>query len=206
MPQTYKFQVSMPVGDIAPRNRCTNVVHLEHVAGSVLGTDLEAICGDLAGMWQTLYGTSAHEVSCKAYELGPPPQLPKAQVTIAAGSPWPINFPSEVALCLSFAGDNRGDKRRRGRIYLMPQATVGLGFTTAVLRPTPAIMNWALGFYTTANNSLPDIGGSDWKFGIYSGVGKHFTQAEQAWVNDEWDTQRRRGLRETSRVSATREG
>jgi len=69
-------------------------------------------------------------------------------------------------------------------------------------RHLPSELSW----YTLPNESFPDIGGVDWKFGVWSKTYKHFTQTTQAWVNDEWDIQRRRGLRETTRVQAIREG
>jgi len=118
--------------------------------------------------------------------------------------PWTVNVPREVALVLSFAADHRGNKSERGRIYLMPSLVAGMN--TLGLRPSQQQLDWALGWYSTANESLPDLGGVDWKFGVWSSTYKRFTQSQQAWVNDDWDTQRRRGLRETTRVQAVREG
>jgi len=201
----HKFQISMPLGSTLPRDRVTNVVHFEHVGGVAFDTDLESMCSDLATMYQARYGGTG-EVNVRAYDIGgEPPHVPRANVTKNSGSVWQTDQVREVALCLSFSGANRGDKRRRGRIYLAPGV---LGASPAVYtqRPNDATLDWALKFYTQANSSFPDIGGIDWKFGIWSERGQHFTQATQAWVNDDWDTQRRRGLRETKRVTSVREG
>lgn len=204
MAQVYKFQISQPVMDTLPRNRITNTVHFQHVTGGLDDAALTTICQDIAAMWNTRYGAAAHEIQVKAYDVDAVPNYPRATVTINAGSVWTTNSPPEIALCLSFAGTNRGNKRERGRIYLMPQISSTAGGAT--FRPSTASMNWALDFYKVPNASLPDIGGIDWKFGIWSKVGQSFTQAQQAWVNDDWDHVRKRSTRETTRVTATREG
>jgi hypothetical protein len=204
MAQVYQFQVSLPVTDTMPRNRIVNSFHMQHVIGSVADTDLETMCQDIVALYKTKYTNTTREIQCKAYDIGPPPNYPRATVVANAGAAWTMSTPREICLVLSYAAENRGNKRERGRMYLQPQ----LNLTTAVtnLRPDAAQQNWALGWYTTANASLPDLGGVDWEFGVWSEKGQHFTQTQQAWVNDEWDVQRRRGLRETTRVQGTREG
>jgi len=204
MAQVYKFTVSQPVTDTLPRNRISNTIHLQHVIGALLDTDLEGMCQDIAELWQTRYGLANHEIQVKAYDVDATPNYPRAIATVNAGSVWPANIPREVALCLSFAGDNRGNKSERGRIYLAPY--LGVGLDAIGLRPTSQHMNWALQWYGEPNASLPDLGGVDWKFGVFSPTYSKFTQSQQAWCNDEWDTQRRRGLRETTRVTSVREG
>ena len=53
---------------------------------------------------------------------------------------------------------------------------------------------------------LPDIGGIDWKFGVWSPTLKKFRQTTQGWVTDDWDVQRSRGLPESTRQSGVRDG
>lgn len=204
MATVYKFQVSMPVTDLLPRNRISNTVHLQHTIGSLLDADLNDMCADIVEMYQAHYGNATAEISCKAYDTDAVPNYPRAEVVVNAGTHWDQGSPREVCLVLSYAGSHRGNKRERGRIYLQPQLVGSLG--SPALRPSQGHLDWALGWYTTANSSFPDLGGVDWQFGIWSPTGKHFTQAKQAWCNDDWDTQRRRGLRETNRVSVTRDG
>jgi len=200
---TYKFTISMPTTDTLPRNRISNTVYFDHV-NVMQGTDLESICDDLVGVWSARYGGAAHEVKCSCYDTDAPPNYPRAESIVNAGSPWPHTSPGEVALCLSFCGENGPRPRERGRIYLMP----GLDPVNSItqLRPTTATQNWALAWATTSNASLPDIGGIDWKHGIWSPTTKTFHQAKHYWVDDEWDTQRRRGLKASSRVEVAREG
>src|SRR4051794_33578022 len=193
----------MPVTDVMPRNRITNTVHLEHSIGALLDTDLGSMCSDIVEMYQTRYGVSNLEIVCKAYDTDAVPNYPRAIASVNAGAVWTCVHPREVALCLSFAGSNRGNKSERGRIYLMPSIAAGIGGTVDQLRPSVAAMTWAMAFYTEPNASFPDLGGVDWKFGVYSPTYKKFTQSKQAWCNDEWDTQRRRGLRESTRQSVS---
>lgn len=205
MAQAYKFQVSMPVTDTLPRNRMTNVFHLEHTTGGLLDTDLDSMCDDIAELWQTRYVNAANEVQVKAYDIDAVPNYPRAETVVNSGVAWTIQQPREIACVLSFSGVNRGNKRERGRLYLEPGIS-STTLSTGSLRPSAAVLQWCLEWYTTPNASLPDLGGVDWKFGVYSKRGAKFTQAQQAWVNDDWDVQRRRGLRESTRVQATREG
>lgn len=200
----YKFQISLPVIDTAPRNRYTNVVHLQHVVGGVDDAGLEQMCADIVNMYQLRYTQQLSEITCKAYDTDAVPNYPRAQKTVNAGAVWPCTVNPETALCLSFAGHNRGNKSERGRIYLNP--ALRAGGTVLGQRPTAADMTFAMKFYTEPNQSFPDLGGVDWKFGIYSPTYQKFTQSVQAWCNDEWDTQRRRGLRETTRQSVNRDG
>jgi hypothetical protein len=204
MATVYKFQISMPITDTLPRNRISNTVHFEHVTGGIDDSALEDICADLAAMYQAHYQLTTPEVQVKAYDTDAKPNYPRAEVVVNPGVAWNITSPREVALVLSFAGDHRGNKSERGRIYLMPQLVPANPTMSA--RPAQAHLDWALAFYTMSNQSFPDIGGIDWKFGIYSPTYKTFKQAQQAWVNDDWDVQRSRGLRESNRVSAIREG
>lgn len=205
MPTTYKFQVSLPVTDTLPRNRISNVIHLQHVTGGLNDDALESMCADIVAMYNKKY-RGAYEIQCKAYDTDAKPNNPRASVIINAGNPHGCNTPRELALVLSFSGPNRGIKSERGRIYTMPLILGGSVNQDVALRPSTGQLDWALGFYSTANESFPDLGGIDWKFGIYSPTYKTFTQAQQAWVNDDWDVMRSRGLRESDRHSVVREG
>lgn len=204
MATVYKFQVSMPVDDTLARNRISNVFCMQHVTGGLVNADLQDIAEDVVAMWQTRYHDLTKEVQCKVYDTDAKPNYPRADAVVNGGNPWLASSPREVALCLSFAGEHRGNKSERGRLYLMPD--LDPTSLTYGLRPSGAHLQWALDFYTDPNASLPDLGGVDWKFGVWSKTYGTFKQTTQAWVNDDWDTMRSRGLRETTRLQATREG
>jgi hypothetical protein len=192
------------VTDLLPKNRFVNHIHMEHVTGGLLDTDLKGITDALAALYQTRYGNATHEVDVRAYDTDAVPNYPRAHTIVAAGSPWTISVPREVALCLSYSGPNRGNKNERGRIYLCPALKAGIGAYSA--RPDTQQMTWAAEWYTKSNESFPDIGGIDWKFGVWSTTLKKFRQTTQWWVNDDWDVVRGRGLPESTRQSGTRDG
>jgi hypothetical protein len=194
----------MPITDTLARNRITNVLHFEHITGGISDGVLEDISGDILELYQTRYGRADREIMVKAYDTDAVPNYPRATVVASSGVAWTQSFPRELALCLSFAAHNRGNKSERGRIYLNPFIALTAG--SAGLRPTDAQLQWVLDFYTVPNASLPDIGGVDWKFGTYSPTYKKFTQSTQAWCNDDWDVMRSRGLRESKRLSVNRDG
>lgn len=204
MPQTYGFQISTPVTDTLPRNRIVNMIHMQHVVGALSETDLGAMCADIVELYATRYGNPNSEILCKAYDTDAKPNYPRATVIVNAGVPWSQTVPRELALCLSYAGENRGNKSERGRMYLNPMMKAPA--TIPGLRPDTQTMQWALDWYTLSNESLPDLGGVDWQFGIWSKTYNKFTKSTQAWCNDDWDIQRRRGLRESTRLTAIREG
>jgi hypothetical protein len=204
MPQTYAFQVSLPVSSLLARDRIVNRFHMQHVAGGLLGPELEAMCGSIAALWQTRYNHADKEVDVRCYDTDAVPNYPRAHVILDAGAIWAIDRPREVALVLSYSGENRGNRNERGRMYLCP--ALNSAMNNYVERPTPGQLQWVLDWYTKANESLPDLGGVDWKFGVYSKTRDSFKQTTQCWVNDDWDVQRRRGLRESTRLTAQREG
>lgn len=199
-----RFTISMPVYDLMPRNRIANTIHLERVGAAPGDGDLDQMCNDIVAIYQHHYANAAKEIRCTAYDVDAVPNYPRASVVVNEGQAWTTSHPHEVALCLSFYADYRGNKNTRGRIYLMPQiAAGGIGITE---RPSSTAMQWALNFFSEPNNSFPDLGGLDWKFGIWSRNLKSFAQAQHAWVDDEWDTVRSRGLRATTRITSDREG
>lgn len=165
----------------------------------------------------------------KLYDLEDvPPRAPIDDdlFTIApnAGAP---TIPNEVACCLSFrraytSGVSR--RRSRGRIYLGPLDSSIIGDSTGDVRPTStfrsavtaAVDAWL--FPVPAPNSSSVI---EWcvfsrsdALGLAVGeappadeptytaaqLADGFHQIDVAWVDDAFDTQRRRGLRATTRT------
>lgn len=120
-------------------------------------------------------------------------------------------FPGEVALCVSFAaaevsGANRA--RRRGRVFLGP-CKIGAGNIVGFQnRPrTDTRTEIAAAFHDLATPN--DIGGSSLSWAIFSPttlaggstIDDAFNDVESGWIDDSWDTQRRRGAAATSRVT-----
>lgn len=115
----------------------------------------------------------------------------------AAGDP----LPTEVSLCMSFQGTRLSgtpQARRRGRIYLpfMVEASndssgrPGTAFINAVVAAGAALL------------AASDAAGT-WSWVTYSSVAPGYATVVDGWVDNEWDTQRRRGRDATSRTTFT---
>lgn len=127
-----------------------------------------------------------------------PPRVPvlseSTTITPAVGA-----LPPEVALCMSFQGEKISgvnQARRRGRVYLGPFSyganDTGTGKPIAGLLTAVQAAGAAL---------LATSGTSTWSWGVWSTVNNSDTQVVDGWVDNAWDTQRRRGIRPTSRAT-----
>lgn len=141
-----------------------------------------------------------------------------------AGFPVPAiaggaNLPAEVALCLSFKADltdipeesaddadadsrpERPAARRRGRVYLGP---FGAGYSTApgLSRPNDNLRRAALAMAVHLAAPAPAVtSGATWVIRSDSGFAGDAYPVETAWVDDAWDTQRRRGAAASNRMT-----
>ena len=108
-------------------------------------------------------------------------------------------LPSEASICLSFQGQrNTGQPqaRKRGRVYLGPLDTSTLAndgrpdstFTAAIA--------------AAAGNLLADSqAAANWKWQVFSSVNGTGVDVVDGWVDNSFDTQRRRGLAWTQRAT-----
>lgn len=112
-------------------------------------------------------------------------------------------LPLEVAFCLSFRAawtTPAQQARRRGRVYLGPLAPAVLVSTPP---PAPIVDLMEAGaFYMERllSESVAGVGGGDpapWC--VWSRTDGSLHDVVGGWVDNEWDTQRRRGLRPTYR-------
>lgn len=188
-----RFQVKMGADTPLPRDQFVNVLHFD--AGTIVGTDEEALCNDLADIYAAFWSSPNREIKVTAYSVGPAPNPPLASATRNSGMFPASTSPREVALCLSFRGAVN-QPRHRGRIYMpavrWPSSAWGL-------RPDVAFRNELLGLAS----QFADLGGTDVDWGVYSPSDGLLRPVQLAWVDDEWDIMRSRGLRSTSRVQST---
>jgi hypothetical protein len=188
----YKVHISVPMDTALPRDR---VVVTPWFSDTVDG-NAQAIadsCRDVlvaaAGSW--FNGSFECRADVYRYlgenvESGPP----AATSVKNLGNPVVADMPREVALCVSFySGSNA--KRRRGRLYL---PVAGSGATKGA-RPDTSAMTRALAVATR----LGVVGPNTCTWCVHSGVDHVLRPVSNAWVDDEWDTQRRRGLKGTTR-------
>lgn len=136
--------------------------------------------------------TSTHVIA-KVYDLeGSKPVLPMAEVEQGIGLLTGSNIPREVSMCLSFKG-GPGAPRNRGRLYI-PAWWADAGMAS---RPSDAVLTKVL----SLAQHLYDVGGANVDWIVWSRVARAATSVTSAWVDDEWDTQRRRGFKPTKRLT-----
>lgn len=196
MPLT-KFQVAMFGSSQLPRDAIVNTLHFNVAEGVGGSPDYGALCNDLAAIYNQYWlNAGFHRIEVRAYGLeGPPPHLPLGQTILNATATPGGNGPREIALCLSFRSGASGlGPRRRGRIFL----PVTIHTTASTERPSPNIMTRALALA----QHFADLGGTNVDWNVYSTRDQHGYQVTDAWVDDEWDIQRRRGYRPTTRQTA----
>jgi hypothetical protein len=161
----------------------------------------EQLAGDLGNALDTwLPQPTGRQQTIKLYEIGQPePNRPKATHVLKANQSAEGSAPREVCLCLSFHG-GKNTKRERGRLYLPLWAVTS---TTSVgVRPqAPAIAKAA-----ELPAVLAGLGGANVDWIIWSPTDNKAVQVTDWYVDDEWDTQRRRGLRPTTRTTGTTSG
>lgn len=111
-------------------------------------------------------------------------------------------LPSEVAICNSFAADvasGQSAARRRGRVFLGPiAASAAAAGTDGFRRPSTLTMQ------TIADASetlLDNLAVDSWVWCVWSRTANELNPVVRGWVNDEFDTQRRRQPGALTRVN-----
>lgn len=145
-----------------------------------------------------LISRAANICSVILYDMSDPePRAPIATYpfTLAAATTGNTELPAEVALCLSYHGAFESgvpNARRRGRIYLGPFSAGSIVLT----RPPDALIDACVDF---GEALWTPIGATDVQWVQRSETLGVTSQVVGGWVDNEWDTQRRRGRRATSR-------
>lgn len=112
-----------------------------------------------------------------------------------------VPLPLEVALCLTFQNviDEVPVRNRRGRVYVGPLQNAITEDAGHLPHPNPALIEAVAGFGESLLTQCiasadPHI---DWS--VWSRTGHALHNIGGGWVDNEWDTQRRRGARATDR-------
>lgn len=203
---TLRAQVVLHTTDNTPANYITN-------SWAFMGTnpfaDTTAITAALKGFydgitasyWSDDLAQNANEINY--YDLpGTPPNYPVDQdVWNRASDPSGTPLPQECAICLSFQGARTPgfpQARRRGRVYLGPWG----GTANSSGRPTAALLTVIANAATAFKTAINAIA-SDTQWAVWSTTDQAPVPIVGGWVDNVWDTQRRRGLLETSRTTWT---
>ena len=198
-----KFQVTVPFQPVLPENVVTNTFYLrDNLPNEWPGsTDWGALASDAATAWLTNWysNASAPRITVKVYNArGLPPHDPIATVERNPAAPlWSPNYPTQLAMCLSYKGGQR--PWQRGRMYLATWLSTGFATTNPGMRPSATMQNAALALA----DSLAALGGIDIDWGVYSRTKDDFFPTSKSWVDDSWDIQRRRKLDPIGRVEHT---
>jgi len=188
----FRAQIATAQDSLLPADRIMITPHFV----STSGQDYEALVEEIANAWDA-YCVTGNEITVKLYaaEDVVPPNFPLAEHTIQTGIASPSTINRDSAMCLSFyAGVNR--PRYRGRVYV-PCSLTGIAPSGARPSGTNQTKVGALA------QVLADIGPPDFQWCVFSRrdmVGRAVTNW---WVDNNWDTQRRRGTRPTSRLEGT---
>jgi hypothetical protein len=190
-----RFQVIMKSDTLLPRDNAVNTLYYEVNFPDTHGGVMDDIALCYTANLLTYINAGFTGLEIKAYDDGPgPPKEVRSYAAQFSGG----GGPTEVALCLSYSAvDNAaGAKRYRGRIYL-PIVQLGL-------RPNDALINGLLAF-GGALGVVGNLGNTTWMMRSATGTGTAlnpvpvYRKIESISVDNEWDTQRRRGMRATVR-------
>jgi hypothetical protein len=204
MPTHIRAQCCWQIDSLFPRDRACINPCFRHQSLLVEGApEWQQLADDLAaGINGWGLNSAGHELVVNLYEIkdavAGEPNRPKATKKLNAGVSGATTAPGEIALCLSFYGGSNSP-RERGRLYL-PYYMVNA--TAPPNRPSTAAR-------TKAGDLVPilaGLGGVNVDWIVWSPTRKAATKVTNWFVDDEWDTVRRRGLKPSVRTAGTTGG
>jgi len=205
-----RLQVIIPAVSGLSEDAATNVWYAE-----TPGTPNPTAAGDFAAGVVQVYKDIAINLSplmswslmnFKAYDMAAPePRVPiHAASMLFSGTVGVAALPTECACVLSFQGapsSGVSQRRRRGRIYFGPLAVQSLNEPDGRLE---VLLHQ--GLRTSANNLMvAGNAAASWTWCVCSQVTGTAvsTPVHNGWVDNAYDTQRRRGVKATTRSTFT---
>lgn len=196
-----------------PRDACVNTLCFDVHSAGASSSWMPLLAGDVASSIVNASGSNGSltnfiaecmggSYTVKVYDLGQsePRDAHEEQFTFTVQTTTTA-LPNEVALCLSFkTSQGNVGPSNRGRIYFGPLGgTISVGedanhnaIPTAGL--TSALLDLAVRLYD-------NVSAHDMPWAIYSRKNNSLGLVQNAWVDNAFDTQRRRGNDPTGRVS-----
>jgi hypothetical protein len=198
----WKAQVVIKTADNVPENFISNQFAFTQAAGVLdfvnAAIAIKDFYDDILTYLSPDIAQLGHEV--KFYDLpGFTPNYPvDTQLWNLSAAPSGTPWPREVSVCLSFQGTKSPgfpQARRRGRIYLGPfdETVNDSGRPVAALRT--AIGTAAATFKGTVSGLT---GSPEWA--IWSASDGASVVVDNGWIDNSFDTQRRRGVVSTART------
>lgn len=212
---TYLLQVAIPYFTRLPNDVVVNTFHFDWAGGGAPTlTNFNTLLSDINAFYSTIFPATGGNLingslvvtatSFKLFNLtDPEPRVPTFSTTATLGAQTdPLySTPLEVALCLSYyatpiSGVNQAS--RRGRLYIGPFGDLLSisGSPTAFTAPSTATIT---AFTTAAHNLKTSTTADSWIWVVYSRKLNSSAAIVGGWVDNAWDTQRRRGNAPTVR-------
>lgn len=213
---TYLAVASFPYFTGLPEDVVVNTWHFLHPIGTPGETEFALLNADLATFYASVYHNTAgigHAPwlrplinSLTIYDLDDPsprPPIYEAGMALTLGtvSSSSVTAP-ETALCLSYQADGEAgipQARRRGRIFLGGLLNpISAGGASAF----PSIGSGQRTIVANAASALlEDLLEDDWIWVVHSRTAAGDAAVTNGWVDDEIDTQRRRGREPSTRTT-----
>jgi hypothetical protein len=198
MPTHIRAMCYWQVGTMLPRDRMMINPCFRHQDEWIEGApDWQTLADDVAAAikgWEV--SPTAHELTVKLYKIQDPvagePNRPKATKILNVGMSAESAVFREQAICLSFYG-GQNFPRQRGRLYIPAVKCTSNDFN---VRPNAT----SRGKVEALGPLLAALGGVNMDWIVWSPTNKTATKVEKLFVDDEWDVQRRRGLKPTLRT------
>lgn len=195
-----RAKVTLKKSTNLPEDACTNTWHFtgEESDAPAITTKLQ----DFYRGWQTwITSNIAGTFPVSWYDLDDtPPRVPFLQTTLALSSSVPSAMPEEVALCMSFQAlplSGFHQSSRRNRVYLGPFAQAAMDTGLAGNRPKAQLRT----DIATAGAALKTASdAASWSWVVRSEKSGVVALVHDGWVDDAFDTQRRRGVAPITRT------
>lgn len=199
----YLLQVELASVSNVAKDSVVNTFALKALDGGALFSDIathvQGFYNANSSILSPTLNPAAFAHTFRLYHLIEPEPRPPIYTSKFTRAGSGTAMPAEVAICASFAADapaGTRPARRRGRVYVGP---INQGSGTVVngyLRPTTVVQN---NLATAMKNMAENLIASDWALCVWSRLDAGLFPVVRGWVNDEYDTQRRRGPEVTSR-------
>lgn len=218
MATTLRVQATWHSASLMPEDGSTNVWHFRTVNSDPEG-DRTAIIGGLASFYSqiaplTTENTLGDVVTLKFYDLqdDPPRSLLEEHHILDLSTGTGDGIPTECAITMSFEGaliSGTSRARRRGRVYLGPFNTGVTTTITGFVRVSIAAME----VIRDAAQDLVESGFPNYVWAVFSptaagaqpwsdlAIEQATTNVDHGWIDDAFDTQRRRGTQPDTRVT-----
>jgi len=212
----YRFQFSIPYFTALPKDVIVNDWHFSWTLGTPSPSNFDDVRDRLITFYNDCYSIGAGDnlmapwmrpalASVKAYNINDP--IPRAPVYESAAGLGDFRdtvatTALETALCLSFQADplsGVNQARRRGRVFLGGWASIVPGGDTTHFPEVDPLIT--AGIAAAAGTMATGVTSDGWVWVVYSRVNGTGAAVSNGWVDNELDTQRRREVAASARVT-----